>query len=893
MAANRDSDTSLWLHNKLGTSSEWTSGSICSQLNKEVLRNIKDCFADLQTQVKLKLLLSFFHIPRRLVEEWKTELDEVIEVAALDSELWVSMIAETIKTFPATGSLNTEISDYEETRPIFTDMGNELRKYVNKHSDLGMLPLECQYLNKMALTSVVGQQPAMTKHFTLKRKPKSAALRGELLQKSSDAQSSLKKSSAPIIPLRTRGMPRKMTDTTPLRGIPTPRIPTSGFRSPTSTQGPSSRPNMPRQQAGRKDGGIKILDITEQPLGYAAAKKRKRQQELEEQQKRALEAQSSPPIKSEPETPVTTTPDYAVGLNATSVYTQPATPAPNIVKEIPSNTTNDFVKTETVPASSTSTIIQSQAQAVSNSQQNPVTSNNNHLVFSIKNDGNVVSSSIGASSTPLLVAVSNASSANTIKTDGPRLISSTTIKPATTQEQKYAPIQSTKTTPPALVTISSPTNMPSLAALTNPQQQQPQQQQQQQSESLQVPQQIGATKIVQIKTAPTIQVVPSNRPTIQNIPPLIPTQQPTFLNIQQSVANRQPTIQTNTSTPSSISYITTNQTDAKSIGTFQNAPQQQKYSSVVVQSPNVKGKPTIILANANTSQQKTIILRSVGADGNTILQQVPISSVSGLQNLTGNTNNIVLTQGASNIIKTSTTNQQPQFQQIQITGTQPQQQQQIPTLVPTSYTQIITNSQQQQNQQQPQTRLVLTNSGQNQVILPQGLQGLTLIQRPGQQPQLVQTIQQNPQIVQIQSQQNQQNQPVQMQQVTVQQAQAQPVQQRKGLTLSNEHVAKLNEIFSQANRVTRRDKALILGFMGGCRENPMPSPENYIVIKLGETEERVKQDDGTFVPMLVESLIKLDYNTGEWKKLQHLRRIDQSGQQNDSKKITSQNSVVI
>lgn len=54
--------------------------------------------------------------------------------------------------------------------------------------------------------------------------------------------------------------------------------------------------------------------------------------------------------------------------------------------------------------------------------------------------------------------------------------------------------------------------------------------------------------------------------------------------------------------------------------------------------------------------------------------------------------------------------------------------------------------------------------------------------------------------------------------------------------MQNEHVAKLNEIFSQANRVTRRDKALILGFMGGCRENPMPSPENYIVIKLGETE---------------------------------------------------------
>lgn len=65
------------------------------------------------------------------------------------------MIAETIKTFPATGSLNTEITDYEETRPIFTEMVNDLGKLVHKHSDVGMLPLECQYLNKAAFISVV------------------------------------------------------------------------------------------------------------------------------------------------------------------------------------------------------------------------------------------------------------------------------------------------------------------------------------------------------------------------------------------------------------------------------------------------------------------------------------------------------------------------------------------------------------------------------------------------------------------------------------------------------------------------------------------------------------------------------------------------------------------
>lgn len=128
------------------------------------------------------------------------------------------------------------------------------------------------------------------KHFTLKRKPKSAALRAELLQKSTDAQNNLKKNPAPTVPLRSRGIPRKMTDTTPLKGIPSRHI--GGFASPLSRAGatptsvgglgssPSAGPNRPspRTLAGRKDGGIKLLDINEQPIGFAQAKKRKRQQ---------------------------------------------------------------------------------------------------------------------------------------------------------------------------------------------------------------------------------------------------------------------------------------------------------------------------------------------------------------------------------------------------------------------------------------------------------------------------------------------------------------------------------------------------------------------------------------------------------------------------------------
>ena len=46
-----------------------------------------------------------------------------------------------------------------------------------------MLPMECQFLNKTALIATTGQQPLPVKHFALKRKPKSATLRAELLQK--------------------------------------------------------------------------------------------------------------------------------------------------------------------------------------------------------------------------------------------------------------------------------------------------------------------------------------------------------------------------------------------------------------------------------------------------------------------------------------------------------------------------------------------------------------------------------------------------------------------------------------------------------------------------------------------------------------------------------------
>uniref|UniRef100_T1IIP8 HDAg domain-containing protein n=1 Tax=Strigamia maritima TaxID=126957 RepID=T1IIP8_STRMM len=345
MALVRDSDTSLWLHNKLGTSNDlWSGGSICSQLNQDVLRNVKECFIDLQVQVKLKLLLAFLHIPRRNVEEWRVELEEILEIALADGDQWVSMLAEILKTYPATGTLNLEV---EENSKIFTDLVADLKKIVRKSSDLAMLPMECLYLNKNSLNALIGHQAQPVKHFTLKRKPKSAALRAELLQKSNDALNSSKRNVPISVPIRSRGLIKKWMIRViylfklpnaffllkknyfiaPLKGLPS-RSPMAGFRSPPTGLSrlgstPSSLIRPPtRTPAGKKDGGIKLLDINEQPMGYGReAKRRKKQAEMEvvEQQKKEKET-------SQTGTPAAmATPDYAIGLVSTGLSTQLST----------------------------------------------------------------------------------------------------------------------------------------------------------------------------------------------------------------------------------------------------------------------------------------------------------------------------------------------------------------------------------------------------------------------------------------------------------------------------------------------------------------------------------------------------------------------------------------
>lgn len=564
MASSIQSDTSLWLHNKLGTSNDsWTGGSIVSQLNPDILKKIKNCFQDLQPQVKLKLLLSFLHIGRRNLETWKTELEDILDVALQDSEPWVSMLADLLSSFPSSGQLNHDARG--EGRKIYLDLMSDLKKTLKKHGDQSdlVLPLECHFLNKNAFISVVGHQPQPTKHFSLKRKPKAAALKADLIQRSQEAANKAK-SQMNSFPTRMRTMPKKMSDTGPLRGLPSRPLANSGFRNP--------RVSLPNRQM-KKEGGVKMLEITEQPIGYAAAKKRKRQQEMEEAKRVAEEAAvTNTTSKTEPSAAaVPSTPDYAANL----------------------------------------------------------------------------SSNIGPAAVP---------------------------PPAYAPPTPAAPAPAPAYAPAPAVTVPLATPQASLpgTTVTVPLPTQP------------LPQTAAITRLVQLPTQPL--------------------------------------------------------------------PASQLSHSTMV--PGAGGQP-----GAGVTRQVTVTAQPSAA-------------------------------------------------------LQPQQ--------------LVQLQQQAVVQQARQT------ANPNQQF---------------QQPQI-------------------------LRQPTVQTIQTPVAPQRRNLSLTKEQMLEAQEMFRTANKVTRPEKALILGFMAGSRDNPCPHLGNIVTIKLSENQENVPQTDNTYLTMIVETHFQMNYNTGEWKRIKKYRRLE-------------------
>uniref|UniRef100_A0A8B9MHG8 Negative elongation factor A n=1 Tax=Accipiter nisus TaxID=211598 RepID=A0A8B9MHG8_9AVES len=82
------------------------------------------------------------------------------------------------------------------------------------------------------------------------------------------------------------------------------------------------------------------------------------------------------------------------------------------------------------------------------------------------------------------------------------------------------------------------------------------------------------------------------------------------------------------------------------------------------------------------------------------------------------------------------------------------------------------------------------------------------------------------------------------------------------------------EMFKTANKVTRPEKALILGFMAGSRENPCQEQGDIIQIKLSEHTEDLPKADGTgSTTMLVDTVFEMNYATGEWTRFKKYKPI--------------------
>lgn len=183
------------------------------------------------------------------------------------------------------------------------------------------------------------------------------------------------------------------------------------------------------------------------------------------------------------------------------------------------------------------------------------------------------------------------------------------------------------------------------------------------------------------------------------------------------------------------------------------------------------------------------------------------------------------------------------------------------------------------NQQLPQPRLNMPiNQGQPQLTPAPQIQ-----QRPQLQP-AVQPPRMTPQAMLQQPMLQQPVQPVvqqPQQRQFIQQPQQQVGQQfvigteRKPVNVTPELRAAVAEVFRGANRATKPEKALIVGFICGSKENPCPQLGHIVTIKLGDHIEKVTYPDGSETYSFVEMHYQMNYQTGEGKKIKKPRPLTQ------------------
>jgi len=96
-------------------------------------------------------------------------------------------------------------------------------------------------------------------------------------------------------------------------------------------------------------------------------------------------------------------------------------------------------------------------------------------------------------------------------------------------------------------------------------------------------------------------------------------------------------------------------------------------------------------------------------------------------------------------------------------------------------------------------------------------------------------------------------------------------QVKQSLSLTKEQMLAAQEMFRSANKVTRAEKALILGFMAGARDNPFPQQGPILTIKLSENTETNPSGGSNSQTTLIEMLFEMNYDTGHWRRLKRTR----------------------
>ncbi|ESN97808.1 hypothetical protein HELRODRAFT_193204 [Helobdella robusta] len=720
-ASSRETDTTIWLNNKLGSTDDlWSGNSICSQLSKDRLLTIIDCFHTLQAHVK-----------------WKQELEELYRIACNDADLWVSTVADILRTFPSTGNLNAEVKD---NHVIFHEIISDLRKLVRKGQDVSMYPLEGCYLSRSALISVAGPLQPPAKHFALKRRPKSAALRVELLQKSTDAANNLKKNVS-TYPVKMRSFAKKMNDD--IFGM----IKSFYFANQASADDMQMMVwasiliqrtiiltlRIPgavvfgRDYISNSKTTPLLLEFDALPLSAKETKKRKKmelemQKTAKKEEQAALSSPTSIAITSPTQSTSTsaasqssssTMPDYAAGLLAVTSFDSLAT----------STATNLMNQTVT-----------------------PTSTLNNLTSLTVNN-----------------------------------LITLQAV-----QQQQQQPPQQQLTTSSLLspnIILPSPTSNPQTIRFTVVPSSAAQQQQQ--------------------------QIFLSARQPHQQIRQIILTTP--ALNMQQQL-QQQPQQQ------------------------LQQQPQQQLQQTIVLRPANQLQQTAATTMNKMLSANNPIVIRA---------------SASSLNNINNNNNNAIIINNINNLNSINIKNLNIKSINMNVhnnnnNNTATNATNEVVQFAPTN---LSTNN-------------TISSANNNNTVIINNNNKATILNTPRH---VIRTLQ-----LQLQQQQQQLLQQQQQQSIATTST-AEESQPKKELILTREQVFEAQEMFKIFPNITRAEKALILGFMAGARDNPCPNQGPVLNIRLGETVESIEQPDGAFHPMVVETHLQLNYSSGEFKQFRKIR----------------------